>query len=104
MTGHDNAEYRDTGYGFRWGAATVTRIAEHKGYVALGIEWESAGVEVWVSPTGRSGNVAVYERGQKIPAKDRPEGYWRPRKRVMDRWFPQRQKHPRPNGNSGVPE
>lgn len=86
------AEYAMTDYGFRWGAAQVERMASHNGYVALSIEWESARVEVWVSPTGRSGNVCVYERGAKIKDAGRGGGYWRPRKKVFDRWFPNRSK------------
>ena len=86
------ADYATTEYGFRWGAANVKRLAEKDGYVALEISWDSALVEVWVSPTGRSGNVQVYERGTKITDKNHSDGFWRTRNKVFDRWFPKRAK------------
>jgi hypothetical protein len=61
------AEIETTRYGFKYGAATVTRLTDHNGYVAIRVEGTGGnGVDVHVSPTGRS--VRVFKDGRVLRA------------------------------------
>ncbi|VAZ77508.1 hypothetical protein LAUMK4_05870 [Mycobacterium persicum] len=56
-------------YGFIWGPMNVTRVAEHRGYVALDITTATGkSITVYVSPTGRS--LRVFADGGEM----KPEG------------------------------
>jgi hypothetical protein len=41
-----------TEYGFEYGAATVERLASHKGYVVIGIRTPKIRMEITVTPSG----------------------------------------------------
>lgn len=45
--------YKETNYGFEWGALKVERLGSFKGYVVLGITTPYQTLEVTTSPTGR---------------------------------------------------
>lgn len=40
-------------YGFKWGAAEVTRLLSHKGGVLLSVASPRGSVELWVTRTGK---------------------------------------------------
>lgn len=44
--------YRETRYGFEWGAAKVHRVASHQGYVAICITTPREVLHVRVTPSG----------------------------------------------------
>lgn len=66
-----NIPYRETTYGFDYGAAKVTRIHsdDAKGWVVLGIDTPKHRVQVYVTKTGK---VRVSRDGEELepPAKD----------------------------------
>lgn len=41
-----------TRYGFEYGAAKVSRLASHKGYVVVGFETPRQRLDITVTPTG----------------------------------------------------
>lgn len=41
-------------YGFRWGQVDVTRAFEHKGHRSIYVDTDFHGLQIGVSPTGRS--------------------------------------------------
>lgn len=58
------APYRDIPFGFQWGSAIVTRVAELRGSVVLSISTPARReIQVAVSPKGQS--IRVFEVGGK---------------------------------------
>lgn len=58
---------RNTWWGFEWGAATVTRMASHKGKVWLSVSGKGRGapvIDISVSPGGKS--VRVWKNGEEL--------------------------------------
>lgn len=55
---------RTTQYGFEFGAATVERLASHKGYAIVGIRTPRMRIDITVTPSGllRFGNVHPVKR------------------------------------------
>lgn len=55
MTDDSIVEYKELEYGFKYGAAKVTRLFsdEKKGWVTLGIETPKASVQIYVTKTGK---------------------------------------------------
>ena len=69
------AVYKETTYGFVWGAAEVTRRVTHNGYVVIGIDAGQGKarhrIDITVSPTGRSVRVVDWNTGKEWkPAKE----------------------------------
>lgn len=44
--------YRETRYGFEWGAAKVSRCASHKGHVVLTVVTPKERLDIRVTPSG----------------------------------------------------
>jgi hypothetical protein len=55
MTDDNLIEYKELKYGFKYGAAKVTRLFsdEKKGWVTLGIETPKSVIQVYVTKTGK---------------------------------------------------
>ena len=63
-------DYEEVEYGFRYGAATVTRLCsdEAKGWVVISVETPKSRVQVYVTKTGK---VRVHgEGGEWLPEGD----------------------------------
>lgn len=52
MSAHTH--YKETTFGFEYGAAKVERLFSHKGAVCVRVGGKHQGVEIYVSKTGRS--------------------------------------------------
>ena len=67
MAAKTEASVELTQYGFTWGGAVVTRLAEFDGTVVIGVSTEAGeSVAVYVSPAGRS--VRVFQDGKELKA------------------------------------
>ena len=66
---------RTTQYGFEFGAARVVRACDHKGYVGIRIVTPYRGVDIDVSPTGRTIHVREWPVDRKVwkPEEDPDE-------------------------------
>jgi len=55
MTDDNLIEYKELKYGFKYGAAKVTRLFsdEKKGWVTLGVETPKSVIQVYVTKTGK---------------------------------------------------
>jgi hypothetical protein len=59
------ADIELTDYGFKWGAAEVSRLADFNGTVVIRVSTiEDKRVEVYVSPAGRS--LRVFQDGKEL--------------------------------------
>lgn len=56
--------YKETEYGFQYGAAEVTRICsdEKKGWVVLGVKTPKQDIQVYVTKTGK---IRIHENGKE---------------------------------------
>lgn len=67
MAAWTEARIEPTDYGFEWGGATVTRMADFDGTVVIEVAGnDNNKVAVYVSPTGRS--VRVFKGGKEMKA------------------------------------
>jgi hypothetical protein len=63
--GTRKAHFERTVYGFKWGAAEVTRLTERDGQVCIGVKTDTGQeVDIYVSPTGRSLRVFHHGKGE----------------------------------------
>ena len=65
--------YRESKYGFEYGAAIVERAASHKGYVSFMIRTERQLLQIDVTPTGfiRVGKpIKIHKDFAHVPTKD----------------------------------
>ena len=44
--------YKETKFGFEWGAAIVERVVSHKGYVVLVVRSKRKELDITVTPSG----------------------------------------------------
>ena len=56
--------FKETKYGFEWGAAKVERLCSHKeqGWVYVGVESPKAQIQVYVT---KSGKVRIYKQKKR---------------------------------------
>lgn len=64
--------YKETKYGFEWGAAKIERLFsdERKGWITLGVETPKNEMQIYITKTGK---IRIYDaRGEWIaPKKDK---------------------------------
>lgn len=53
MTKFPSSHYRETQFGFDWGAAKVTRLFSHNSVISIGVETQRQRVNLYITPTGK---------------------------------------------------
>lgn len=68
----DKVHYRETQYGFEWGAARIERLFkdDKKGWVTFGILTAKESIQVYITKTGK---VRIHSHGEWTPPKKAPK-------------------------------